>query len=99
MRGILEAVNYCHNNKICHRDIKPDNILINDKDEIKLIDFGLSQIISGTERNLTGKKGTKTYMAPEVILNKHYNEKCDVWSIAHVFYILLAFKQPFKNNS
>ena len=38
-------------------------------------------------------------MAPEVILNKHYNEKCDVWSIAHVFYILLAFKQPFKNNS
>jgi serine/threonine protein kinase len=42
MKGILEAINYCHKNMICHRDLKPGNILINDKNEIKIIDFGFS---------------------------------------------------------
>jgi serine/threonine protein kinase len=54
MKGVLEAINYCHNIKICHRDIKPENILINDKNEIKIIDFGFAKIVSSNHKNLSG---------------------------------------------
>jgi calcium-dependent protein kinase len=98
MKGIMEAINYCHSNSICHRDIKPENILINDKDDIKIIDFGLSDIVKSNENNLSGVKGTKRYMAPEVLKGVAYNEKCDIWSIGHIFYVLLTFTHPFEND-
>ena len=98
MKGILEAINYCHKTKICHRDIKPENILINDKNEVKIIDFGFAKIVKATHKNLFGKDGTVAYMAPEVLLLKNYNEKCDIWSIAFIFYILLTFQMPFSSD-
>jgi serine/threonine protein kinase len=58
MKGILEGINYCHKNMICHRDLKPGNILINENNEIKIIDFGLAEIVKSNENNLSGKKGT-----------------------------------------
>lgn len=67
MKGIVEAINYCHNINICHRDIKPENILINTKNEIKIIDFGFAQIVSTKDKNLIGRDGTRGYMAPEVL--------------------------------
>ena len=91
MKGVLEAINYCHNIKICHRDIKPENILINDKNEIKIIDFGFAKIVSSNHKNLSGPYGTVTYMAPEVLSGNPYNEKCDIWCIGFMFYILLTF--------
>ena len=97
MKGVLEAINYCHNIKICHRDIKPENILINEKNEIKIIDFGFAKAI-GNNKNLIGADGTRSYMAPEVLAHKPYDEKCDIWSIGHIFYILLAFGVPFSSD-
>ena len=99
MKGILEAINYCHNSKICHRDIKPENILINNKNEIKIIDFGFAKIVSSNHKNLSGQDGTVIYMAPEVLSGNPYNEKCDIWSIGFMFYILLAFDMPFVNDA
>ena len=99
MKGILEAINYCHTSKICHRDIKPENILINDKNEIKIIDFGFAKIVSSNHKNLSGQDGTIVYMAPEVLSGNPYNEKCDIWSIGFMFYILLAFDMPFLNDT
>ena len=98
MKGILEAINYCHSNSICHRDLKPENILINDKDDIKIIDFGLADIVRTNENSLSGVKGTQRYMAPEVMKGGSYNEKCDIWSIGHIFYLLMAFAHPFEND-
>ncbi len=98
MRGILEAINYCHQTRICHRDIKPENILINENDEIKIIDLGFAEIVSSSEKSLSGYKGTEAYMAPEIIKGDKYNEKCDIWSIGVVFYILLGFSLPFKDQ-
>ena len=99
MKGILEAINYCHQNMICHRDLKPGNILINEKNEIKIIDFGLADIVKTNEKNLTGRKGTKKFMAPEVTKHRsRYNEKCDIWCIGHIFYVLLALYHPFEND-
>ena len=94
----MEAIYYCHSNSICHRDIKPENILINDKDEIKIIDFGLADIVRSNENNLSGIKGTKRYMAPEVLKGRSYNEKCDIWSVGHIFYVLMTFAHPFDDD-
>jgi serine/threonine protein kinase len=98
MRGILEAINYCHKTRICHRDIKPENILINENDEIKIIDLGFAAIVRENEKNLSEFKGTEAYMAPEIIKRLRYNEKCDIWSIGVVFYILLSFSLPFEDR-
>ena len=84
---------------ICHRDLKPGNILINEKNEIKIIDFGLADIVKTNQNNLTGKRGTEKYMAPEVMKHRsHYNDKCDIWCIGHIFYVLMALSHPFEND-
>ena len=95
---IMSAVNYCHKNGICHRDLKPENILFLNKDNeennpIKLIDFGLSQIIG--EKKLNSKVGTAYYVAPEV-LSGVYTEKCDVWGAGIILCLLLTGEPPFN---
>jgi serine/threonine-protein kinase HSL1, negative regulator of Swe1 kinase len=99
MKGILEGINYCHKNMICHRDLKPENILINENDEIKIIDFGLADIFKSDEKSLSGRKGSEHYMAPEVLKRgTTYNEKCDIWCIGHMFFLLISLCNPFKNS-
>lgn len=86
---ILEAIAYCHSRNIAHRDLKPENILIDSKNHnnIKVIDFGTSQkMTKGEKMNQT--YGTAYYIAPEVLVSE-YDEKCDVWSIGVIMYILL----------
>ena len=75
---------------MCHRDLKPENILIDDRElnTIKLIDFGTSQIFGGDEK-MQLVLGTAYYIAPEV-LDGNYDEKCDIWSIGVILYILLC---------
>ena len=95
---IMSAVDYCHKNGICHRDLKPENILfLNEGDEInnsiKVIDFGLSQLIS--EQKLKSKVGTAYYVPPE-ILKGEYNQKCDIWSVGIILCILLTGEPPFN---
>jgi len=95
---VFSAVNYCHKMHIVHRDLKPENILIVNKDDnempfIKVCDFGTSKIF---ETGIAEKKvvGSSYYIAPEV-LKKNYNEKCDIWSIGVIMYILLSQRPPF----
>jgi len=87
-------------NSIAHRDIKPENFLLfkeNDLDNIKLIDFGLSKKLSENEI-MHNPNGTAYYIAPEV-LNGEYDNKCDIWSMGVVLYILLCGRPPFKGKS
>ena len=98
---VFSAVNYCHKMHILHRDLKPENILIVDKNEkgypiVKVCDFGTSKIFeSGSvERKVVG---SSYYIAPEV-LNKRYNEKCDIWSCGVIMYILLTQRPPFNGK-
>jgi calcium-dependent protein kinase len=96
MKQILSAVVYCHSKGIVHRDLKPENLLLDSKGldaRLKVIDFGTSKkFTSGTK--MTQKFGTAYYIAPEV-LNKNYDEKCDVWSCGVIMYILLCGYPPF----
>jgi calcium-dependent protein kinase len=102
---LLSAVSYCHSNNIVHRDIKADCILIESsenvtfKDEnitlynIRLSEFNYARSFN-KKKKLTKKVGTSYYVAPEV-LNRNYNEKCDIWSIGVLLFILLCGKPPF----
>ena len=98
MYQLFSAINYCHKMHIVHRDLKPENILIVSKDQnnyplVKICDFGTSTIF---EKGAVQKKlvGSSYYIAPEV-LKKHYNEKCDIWSLGVIMYILLSARPPF----
>ena len=102
LQQVMSAIEYCHNNGICHRDLKPENLLYlkqgAEKDNpIKVIDFGLSQIIS-PEKKLKTKVGTAYYVAPE-ILQGDYTEKCDIWSAGVILYIFLSGDPPFNGPS
>ena len=96
---ILRAVNYLHYEaKVCHRDIKPANILITINEEnrplVKLIDFGLAHYIYKDSKML-GKAGTINYMAPEILEDKYYDEKVDIWSTGMVLYNMISGCEPF----
>jgi calcium-dependent protein kinase len=100
---IAGAVAYCHANNICHRDLKPENCLLLTKDPnspLKVIDFGLSCAYVDKDRkvDLTQTAGSPYYMAPE-ILSGHYTEKCDVWSLGVMLYIMLTGIPPFYGNT
>jgi len=100
-KQILSGINYCHENGICHRDIKPENIVFADKSEdssVKIIDFGLSKSFDHSKshnQNMKTRVGTCFYMSPEVIKGE-YNEKCDVWSLGVLLYVLISGRAPFN---
>ena len=95
---LLSAIRYCHKMRIIHRDIKPENIMIIRRElgkylNVKLIDFGTAKFFD--EGNIQrGLVGSSYYIAPEV-LNRKYDEKCDVWSIGVIMYIMLTGNPPF----
>ena len=98
---ILKAITYCHKMNIIHRDLKPENIMITNREkngclQVKLIDFGTAKIFEkGHQENKY--VGSSYYMAPEIIKRK-YDEKCDLWSIGVIMYILLTGRPPFDGN-
>ncbi|CAK65423.1 unnamed protein product (macronuclear) [Paramecium tetraurelia] len=100
MKQILLAVNYCHNEKIIHGDLRPENILYeSDKEEaiLKIIGFGSSKEFVSIQK-LDSNSETPYYLAPEV-LNQAYDEKCDLWSCGVILYLLLSGYPPFEGKS
>ena len=97
---VLLGIAHCHSRGVTHRDLKPENILYesNSPDaEIKIIDFGLSRKYS-KDVKLHSVLGTPYYVAPEV-LKGSYDQKCDIWSIGAMTYLLLCGKPPFNGST
>ncbi|EGR32359.1 protein kinase domain protein [Ichthyophthirius multifiliis] len=101
MKQILSAISYCHFHKIVHRDLKPENILFDKKQSnsnLKVIDFGASTKFN-PDQKLTKRIGTPFYVAPEILTKTPYDEKCDVWSLGVILYIMLCGYPPFFGYS
>ena len=99
---ILSGLIYLHENKIFHRDIRPENILIDGNYNVKINNFELSAIYEkGFERLSSGKTiiGSDVYVAPEILDNKEYDFKCDIYSLGLTIYYLMNFELPNKKKA
>ncbi|MBP3414827.1 MAG: protein kinase [Clostridia bacterium] len=99
-RQICSVLSVCHNSKppIIHRDIKPDNIMVNDSGIYKLGDFGSSRIMDKNQAMTS--IGTPYYMPPEIAAFKDYDHRADIYSLAVTMYVLLnKGKHPFTDTS
>ena len=109
--NVLSAVSYLHKNHIILMDLKPENIIFSEQEayNVKLVDFHLAQSTKGSEpiaiianKSLPSADpgtpfGTPMYMAPEVI-EGCYDEKCDIWSIGCILYVMLTGYPPFGGS-
>lgn len=98
-RQIASALDYCHRNSIVHRDLKIENILISKTGDIKIIDFGLSNLFS-PRSHLKTFCGSLYFAAPELLQARQYTgPEVDVWSFGIVLYVLVCGKVPFDDQS
>ena len=98
---IADALNYTHEKGIVHRDIKPSNIFIDEKGDVKLLDFGIAKVVDTTSGTMTGSTlGTRIYMSPEQVKDpKRVGPKSDVYSLAVSFVHLLTGKAPYDSTT
>ncbi len=96
---IGEALHEAHSKGIVHRDIKTDNVMVNSKAQIKVMDFGLAKLKGSTKLTRTSSTvGTLAYMAPEQIQGKETDARSDIFSFGVVLYELLTGQLPFRGE-
>lgn len=96
---ICLAIKHIHDRKILHRDLKSQNIFLMNNDFVKLGDFGIARVLNKTSELANTIVGTPYYLSPEIIENKPYNFKSDIWSLGVLLYEMMARKQPFAGGN
>ncbi|EFA80647.1 putative protein serine/threonine kinase [Heterostelium album PN500] len=96
LRQILAGLIYCHSNNVCHRDLKLENLLVDDMGNIKISDFGYSNI-SRPGFLLSTFCGSPVYAPPEILLEKKYNgHEVDIWSVGVILYAMVTGQLPWS---
>ncbi len=94
---IAEGLNEAHEQGVVHRDIKPQNILLTSKGQVKILDFGLALLTGFSKLTKSGTTlGTPAYMSPEQLEGKNVDRRADVWALGCVLYEMLTQKTPFE---
>nr|Q80YP0.3 RecName: Full=Cyclin-dependent kinase 3; AltName: Full=Cell division protein kinase 3 [Mus musculus] len=97
---LLEGVSFCHSHRVIHRDLKPQNLLLDGLGAIKLADFGLARAFGVPLRTYTHEVVTLWYRAPEILLgSKFYSTAVDIWSIGCIFAEMVTGKALFPGDS
>ncbi|GLV33974.1 Nek2 [Carabus blaptoides fortunei] len=98
---LASALDLCHSrcaSIVLHRDIKPANVFLDSGNNVKLGDFGLAKILDVKQSFTSTVVGTPLYMSPEVVRNKKYNKKSDIWALGCVIYEACALTPPFTGT-
>ncbi|KAI0501218.1 hypothetical protein KFK09_016161 [Dendrobium nobile] len=96
---LSRGLSYLHSQKIVHRDVKSENMLLDSQRNLKIADFGVARVEAQNPKDMTGETGTLGYMAPEVLDGKPYNRKCDVYSFSICLWEIYCCDMPYPNLS
>ena len=95
---LVKGIQYLHNHKVIHRDLKLGNLFLTDKMQIKIGDFGLATKLYYEGEKKTTICGTPNYIAPEIVNRKTHSYEVDIWAIGIIIYTLIIGKPPFETN-
>ena len=98
---ICAGMESAHSASVIHRDLKPNNIMINDADQLKIVDFGIAAASQSSDTKLTKTGllvGTPTYMSPEQVLGKEIDEKTDIYSLGAIMYEMVTGRPPYSGS-
>ncbi|XP_029130878.1 probable serine/threonine-protein kinase SIS8 isoform X5 [Cajanus cajan] len=96
LRDICKGLMCIHRMKVVHRDLKSANCLVNKHWTVKVCDFGLSRIMTDTPMKDSSSAGTPEWMAPELIRNEPFTEKCDIFSLGVIMWELCTLSRPWE---
>lgn len=96
---LIAGINYIHKIGVCHRDLKPENLLLDYRNQLKIVDFGLSNMYKEGQ-TLKTACGSPCYASPEMVAGDEYNGlKSDIWSSGVVLYAMVCGFLPFEDDN
>ncbi|XP_043499943.1 cyclin-dependent kinase-like 1 [Polistes fuscatus] len=97
---VLRGLNFCHNNHIMHRDVKPENVLVSSNGVIKLCDFGFARLVGSSKESCTDYVATRWYRAPELLVgDSRYGREIDVWAVGCLYAEMMTGDPIFPGDS